>query len=91
MPVFDWKCSVCEHQWEELVKMDEEPERCPMDKDLVRVSVDTNKTNLSDIEIKQTMHINDEFPEVGKTRSYEIKKLPSLFGCHLSWSSWRSL
>jgi hypothetical protein len=31
MPIFDWKCDHCEHEWEELVKPDREPERCAND------------------------------------------------------------
>lgn len=61
MPFFDWECSACKHVWEELVKMDGVPEKCPeQDKDKHK-------------------------------KKYEIKKLPSRFGTHVSWSQWRAL
>ena len=29
MPTFDWKCTSCDHVWEEWVKMDVTPLNCP--------------------------------------------------------------
>lgn len=29
MPIFDWRCVECGHIWEETVKIDKIPDKCP--------------------------------------------------------------
>jgi len=96
MPIFDWECETCGHRWEELVKMDGWPLCCPMDIMSGDVQVETDNLD----ELEEALMCQARHKSSGSIMTddgsiidiyHNIKKLPSKFGKHVSWSQWRAL
>jgi hypothetical protein len=83
MPLFDWECKICGHRWEQLIPMDGRPERCPFDgKHELELFEDVISLYVRAHRIYNSTH-NDE------SAILQIKKLPSVFAKHISWSKWQ--